>query len=351
MSKQYNYAVVIGRFQPFHNGHAELIDHALDVAQHVIVMLGSSFAARNCKNPLTATERIQMISNYASDFHGAPERIRVVPMRDYLYNDALWVTDLQTKVRQSIPPYATVCLVGHKKDASSYYLDLFPSWDFVEHTPTHKNVDGKILSATDVRAEWLNECGSEEIWSTYVPYSTREIMEALEKYGGDTIPDLRAQYEYLRKYPEQWGTGPFLTADAVVTKSGHILLIKRGQIPGKGLLALPGGFVNPDERIVDAAVRELQEETGLTLYTRDELKRRIVAKEVFDHPLRSERGRTVTTAFHIDLTDPAFPGLPVLSGGDDAAEAFWVPLADVLESPAIYYEDHQSIIRFFVSKL
>lgn len=350
--KQFDVAVCVGRWQPFHKGHAALIDHALDVAQHVIVMLGSSHAARNCKNPFTAEERTQMIVNYVDDAHqGAIERVTVLPMRDYLYNDSLWVTDLQTKVRHRIQPYQRVCLVGHKKDASSYYLNLFPSWTYVAHQPTHKNVDGQVLSATDVRREWLSKFGSTEIWNLYVPAGTAHVIQSLELDRPEVVSDLREQYEYLRRYPEEWGKGPFVTADAVVIKSGHVLVIRRGQIPGKGLLALPGGFVNPDERIVDACVRELREETGLSLYRPEELKRRIVAKEVFDHPQRSERGRTITTAFHIDLSDPDLPGLPAVSGGDDAAEAFWLPLVDALEKPDIWYEDHQHLIRHFVSTI
>lgn len=360
MSRQFDTAVVIGRFQPFHLGHADLIDTALKVADKVVVILGSSHAARNCKNPFTADERAGMIVRYVEDQWSpgtADDRIEVIPMRDYYYSDALWVTDLQTKVRQNVGG-KKVCLVGHKKDASSYYLDLFPSWAFVEHSPSHFDADNNVLGATEVRAELFSGSG---VWEEYVPQTTRvvigEIIARSARLGGlgptmrDFWADLVAQYEYLREYPKQWGKGPFITADAVVTKAGHVLVVRRKDIPGKGLLAVPGGFLDPNERIVDCAIRELKEEANLWQYTHAELRRLIVAEKVFDHPNRSERGRTVTHAYHFDLDGTDVPGLPIPQAGDDAAEAFWMPLYEVLERPDVFYEDHQHIIRHFVSKV
>ena len=54
-----------------------------------------------------------------------------------------------------------------------------------------------------------------------------------------------------------------MTVDAVVVQSGHILLVKRGDMPGKGLWALPGGFLNQEETMLDGAIRELKEETKI----------------------------------------------------------------------------------------
>ncbi|MEK7358233.1 MAG: adenylyltransferase/cytidyltransferase family protein, partial [Bdellovibrionota bacterium] len=54
-------AVVIGRFQPFHAGHQELIESALTLAEKVVIVVGSAGAARNLRNPFTADERIEMM--------------------------------------------------------------------------------------------------------------------------------------------------------------------------------------------------------------------------------------------------------------------------------------------------
>jgi bifunctional NMN adenylyltransferase/nudix hydrolase len=125
---------------------------------------------------------------------------------------------------------------------------------------------------------------------------------------GEMFRALLEEAEFLTTYPAQWGRGPFVTADAVVVQSGHILLVERGRAPGKGLLALPGGFVNPEERIRDAAIRELREETSIS-----DGKGRSPAMlasfiedartHVFDAPNRSLRGRIITHAFLFRLPE------------------------------------------------
>jgi bifunctional NMN adenylyltransferase/nudix hydrolase len=133
----------------------------------------------------------------------------------------------------------------------------------------------------------------------------------------------------------------------VVIQSGHILLIERGRIPGKGLLAVPGGFVDPGERIRDAAIRELREETGIS-DGKGQIPPAMLASfiedtrtRVFDAPNRSLRGRIITHAFLFRL--PERRKLFTVKGGDDAAHANWYRLGDL--SPEMFFEDHWSIIE------
>jgi bifunctional NMN adenylyltransferase/nudix hydrolase len=153
----------------------------------------------------------------------------------------------------------------------------------------------------------------------------------------------------------------------VVIQSGHVLLVKRGAEPGKGLWALPGGFVNQSERIRDAAIRELIEENGISLadgkkgqeITRSMLDGSIVDKEIFDDPARSERGRTVTVGYLFRLNDTK--PLPKVKGqnvpayeanGKDIVEtedARWVPLEDALSRTDWWFEDHLSILEWAAS--
>jgi len=109
----------------------------------------------------------------------------------------------------------------------------------------------------------------------------------------------------------------------------------------------PGGFVRRDETLLDGALRELREETRLKL-PRPVLKGSLKAQAVFDHPDRSQRGRTITHAYYFD-----FPAgeLPAVRGEDDAAKAEWVSVADALAGEEQFFEDHFHILEHFLGAL
>lgn len=117
--------------------------------------------------------------------------------------------------------------------------------------------------------------------------------------------------------------------------------------PGKNLLALPGGFVNPKEWIIDSAFRELKEETRIKV-SQKVLKEHIVEQRKFDHPDRSLRGRTITYAYYVKLPDGG--ELPAVRGGDDAKAALWMPIGDLVLHENGFFEDHLSIIHHFINR-
>ena len=131
---------------------------------------------------------------------------------------------------------------------------------------------------------------------------------------------------YTYKYPR-----PAVTTDCVVfTKEEEpkVLLIQRGNEPYKGCWAFPGGFMNMEETAEECAVRELKEETGLTVNQ----IRQIGAYSKVD---RDPRGRTVSIAYLAIVDTPT-----AVSGMDDAAKAAWFPLASL---PDLAF-DHQDIM-------
>lgn len=134
-------------------------------------------------------------------------------------------------------------------------------------------------------------------------------MEELRDKNGLTEAEFLAQYD-ASKYKR-----PSVTVDIIIIHDGEILLIKRGGHPCLGKLAFPGGFVDPDEDVYDAAVRELKEETGLDAINLRQLK---VASE----PNRDPRTRIITVPFLADIKD-----VNALSAGDDAMSAKWYPFS------------------------
>ena len=112
-------------------------------------------------------------------------------------------------------------------------------------------------------------------------------------------------------------SGPALTVDVVWIRRGRVLLVRRGRPPFRGRWALPGGFVERSETVETAALRELREETGLS-------GRLGPVIGVYSGPDRDPRKPTATIAFRV----VGRGGRP--RGGDDAARAEWVPLAEAL---------------------
>lgn len=111
-----------------------------------------------------------------------------------------------------------------------------------------------------------------------------------------------------------------------------VLVIRRGEPPFLGQLALPGGFVRPAETLAGAAARELAEETGLAAATVH-----LEQLASYGDPGRDPRMRVVTVAY-LALA----PNLPLPRAGTDAAEARWAPADDILAGPMAF--DHQQIL-------
>ncbi len=118
----------------------------------------------------------------------------------------------------------------------------------------------------------------------------------------------------------------YVTCDLVVlsvrARALHVLLVRRGGEPFAGCFALPGGFVEVDENLEDAAYRELGEEAGVG---RDDVILEQLA--AYGEPGRDPRTREVTVAWLALGAD-----LPEPTVGSDAAEARWVPVASALRS-------------------
>lgn len=332
-SKPYDILVFIGRFSPFHKGHEFIVNTALNLSEEVYILVGSSMESRSIKNPWTFHERCEMIESVFPE--NINKRITVLPILDYPYNDNKWKASVRSVVNSksrswsNFPP--KIGLIGHNKDSSSYYLKMFPDWNGVSVENYH-----------DINATWIRG----HMFSKTEGDFSNCLNSNVEKICLDNLK-LYDEWQMIEKYKESWKNSPynpiFQTVDAVVIQSGHVLMIKRKSSPGKGQWALPGGFLNQDEKLLDGAIRELKEETKIDVPARL-LKRLATGTEkTFDHPFRSTRGRTITTAFLIDLGDDK--KLPKIKASDDAESVEWIPFSSLRRDKI--YEDHFHIIDHY----
>lgn len=346
----FDFAVYIGRFQPFHNGHLHCLESALKVSRQLIFVVGSINRPRNIRDPFSYSERREMLE--AALPKSLNERVVIVGVADQLYNSPGWIAAVQEAVdgiiRASGQANTSVALVGHRKDHTSEYLDCFPQW-------TLHSVDAlDILAATDIRNALLGapddevgRCLTEQPIPTGVQTALRDWMANHPQ----AWQALREEWQFICRYRTQFAALPyppiFQTVDAVVLQAGHLLLVERGAQPGRGLLALPGGFLDVQETIEQAVIRELREETGIKV-PEPVLRGSLRARARYDDPHRSLRGRTITDAFLFELR----PGpLPRIKGGSDARKAQWISLAEFRGLESRMFEDHFHIIVDLLGKL
>jgi len=139
------------------------------------------------------------------------------------------------------------------------------------------------------------------------------------------------ELKYCYKYPRL-----AITVDAIIVAENFsqdmILLIQRKSGPFEGIWALPGGFVEMDETLIQACHRELFEETGIKGVKLNQFY-------TFDAVDRDPRGRTISTVFYGRIQETLD-----VTGGDDAKKADWFP---IISLPEMAF-DHAAIIGKFI---
>ncbi|PWU00812.1 MAG: ADP-ribose pyrophosphatase [Bacteroidetes bacterium] len=343
MTKQFDTIVYIGRFQPLHNAHIVMLHKASVLAKQVIVVVGSANQPRTVKNPFTSDERIQLLSESVHRYvSGDGTKFIFEPNEDTVYNNGAWCIRVQNIVAKYTSKTDRIAIIGHKKDETTFYLNMFPQWEFVDQPLVEP------LNATQIRdAYFTPELNNINWFKGVVPETTIDFLSRFVQTSD--YHKLVKEKEFLVKCKLPYAGLPyepvFTTADMCVFQSGHVLMGIRKSEPGKGLLAFPGGYLNAatDRSCFDAAIRELYEETRLKVPEKV-LRGSIVGEKVFDAIGRSERGRIITHAYKAVLPDGE---LPKVRGSDDLQFAAWYPISEISRQDC--FEDHYDILQYFVN--
>lgn len=356
---KFDFLIYIGRFQSFHLGHAYVVDIALEHSKRVILMVGSANRPRTDSNPWTFLERRDMIRSAYPNV--SPERLIILPLNDVEYNDPAWLGNVQRALTDTINEYGNnhssihldgindmrIGVIGFEKDPTSYYLNLFPQWEkFLLKEPWG------TVSATQIRANYFQKAPilpHDLCPEPVVAYLKRFMLTNEFRYVLNEV-------EGLTRHHAQWPKLPYplqtVTVDSVCTQAGHILLVTRNQVPGVGLLALPGGHVETRKGdSFENALHELMEEAGPTDSLGESRGKPIPMGRLrgcytgyerrFDKPGRDPRGYYLTTAFRF-----VFPGgtlWKMIPDGVEVSKAAWYPIGSL--DPKQMFADHYFIIQ------
>lgn len=325
----YDLAVVIARMQPApHREHLKMIEEALTKAKRVLVLLGSDGAAPSLRNPLSVAHREATIKLALPN-----QPIEVKGIRDMSYQNDLWVQRVEDLVFDHLHDHESTILMVHGGREDTKYPNDF-------QFDTHMYPVTQDISGTKVRQCFFEGLGYEDMIDPKVEvYLTNEVK---------LDPDLVIEYQAAKEYRRLWAASPFppmfVAADNVVNwvrpkvagYQDHVLLGVRKSQFGNGKWALPGGYVETGQTLMEAAKAELEQETNLVLEDfRDD------DPWMCDAINRSERGRMITAVFFNTIVSDTEP--PVV-GGDDFEKAFWCPIDVIRLNERKFFSDHFHII-------
>lgn len=341
--------IIIGRFQPIHIGHITLIKQAIKKSHHVLIFLGSSFEPPTVKNPFNVQQRSELIRLGLTDQEYL--RISFMTVKDSPYSDATWISSINRTIKYfksvNCNKYTETTLFAcEKDDTTTRYLNFFKDeWTCEFIQPTKYNA--KLTSSSHIRDILFNQGLLSSVNIDMEQYNKKQMDFFMNWVVTPEFHNLQQDYEYYHQYNKIWESAPFppifVTCDSVVICNEQILLIKRGKVPGKGLYALPGGFINHDETIKDGIIRELFEETKINkCIPKNKLINCLQYIKQFDYPKRSFRGRVITNVGVFYLTEKS---LPSVVGSDDAASAHWIPIKDISFLQDKCFDDHFHIIN------
>ena len=356
---EYDYGVFIGRFQPLHKGHVAVIEKALTKVEKLIVLIGSSNFNRRVRNPFTFDERKNMFTFVDSISKAiADKRIIILPLEDKMYQNQAWLRQAQDIVFDVTNEDGwrdkpkKIALVGSQKDGTGFYLNQFPQFSSV---PVVHVIP---LNASDIRLSMYEQHHAHTQYNRnpedMMPIKVALYVNSLMRE--DWFTEVRQEWEWSEAQKLLWANAPytptFNTVDAVVIQNGYVLMVKRGNMPGRGKWALPGGYIGEHETIMDAMIRELREETDIDC-TDNYLMANHKGVQEFDDPHRSSRGRIFTRVGLFVLPNGKLPRVRIGNNKDEdpdeIMEVRFRPLSRI--TPQDTFEDHGFILQKLVGNI
>jgi len=365
-----------GRFQIVTEAHRQIALSMRRRARLRIVNTGSINQSRDLRNAFTYGERLAM-------WHGAlteEEREGFVFIgQEDRGNGKIWASEVQSKVddvleANGIVPiglmHPRVMVIGHRKDASSSYLDDFPTYDLVEE----RNI-GDNLSASAIRDEMFALSGTShaEAWFETLKGRVPDgVLPVLRRFMDDrAYSDLAEEARLAAVRERDWAVrtapdGPgvphsviFNVSMAFVTQGNSVLLQRRRSYPGKNLWTLPGGFIGQHERVMDAALRHTVASTRIDV-SETVLRNALVDDFYEDDPWRSSWGRTIAFVHAFELKPVAVGrtsderrrsvALPSLRGGE-RDDLGWFTFDQVAQMRDQLFEDGAIVIEKALQRL
>lgn len=156
----------VGRFQPFHNGHLEVIKKILAEVDELIIIIGSSQYSHKLDNPFTAGERIMMIRRAVEETGVEFSRIWIIPVPD-VHQHSLWVSQIICYSPKFDVVYANEPLTQRLFTEAQFKVKSLP---FIKRN---------FYSATEIRNRILKE----EDWEKLVPSS---VFKLIKEINGET---------------------------------------------------------------------------------------------------------------------------------------------------------------------
>lgn len=326
-------SVVIGRFQPLHEGHVDLITRAKEEGEHVLVLVGSANQLPDFKNPLSYKERLELLVTVVGN-----EGITYRPLPDQ-DSDEQWESDVIGHVLSLEEDPTEVMIFCNSKDEETYRKSfLFPV----------TTVDNLDIDATSVRHAWYTKT----LWTVehqVHPYvmsklSTHYDLERLSNEYSTTVT-----MHSRKKEGHPFGNPMEPVSFAVIIQNGKLLTGRRNGARGKGQLGLCGGFVESSETTMEACIRETKEELGVDLGSLISQGQAVCMAQCVSENLGDLGVRTLGVNY-LFVINPDVE-LLITEDGEETTGHEWLDIMAVCENKELLFFNHNQIVRQLLSKV